>query len=368
MEKATVSNYGYHAVHIEINANCNMACTFCPYPIKDDKTTKLPMEDIKSVIDQIDADDKKLEYMCFAQVNEPLLDSRFFEVAEYAKKSGFKIRLPTNGLLLNKERIVEGIFKLKPDLRISLQVLDSNIHKNARGLNLDLDRYVKTVIDFCKKARNHDFDVQVTVGCNFNTKFSHLMKKFLGLSTGDPSVPRDIKTTLSRLSGILRRFYEISDDEYKKNLQSLTNGEEMKKLFEKDYASQGGFNIAKNLNVKVRCFWYGKKLSEFQPINDNFSCTSGNLGIVANGNVLPCCISYNDDLSMGNIRDGSLKSILEGNEFLYNLRKKGGKKHLVCRKCFGEPTKRGAVIKKLYFALPEKIRNSKIMTFFTQAY
>ena len=53
MEKATVSNYGYHAVHIEINANCNMACTFCPYPIKDDKTTKLPMEDIKSVIDQI---------------------------------------------------------------------------------------------------------------------------------------------------------------------------------------------------------------------------------------------------------------------------------------------------------------------------
>ena len=161
MEKITVSNYGYHAVHIEINANCNMACTFCPYPIKDDKTTKLPMEDIKSVIDQIDANDKKLEYMCFAQINEPLLDSRFFEVAEYAKKSGFKVRLPTNGLLLNKERIVEGIFKLKPDLRISLQVLDSNIHKNARGLNLDLDRYVKTVIDFCKKARNHDFDVQL---------------------------------------------------------------------------------------------------------------------------------------------------------------------------------------------------------------
>ena len=71
MEKATVSNYGYHAVHIEINANCNMACTFCPYPIKDDKTTKLPMEDIKSVIDQIDADDKKQAFHSggHAQIN-----------------------------------------------------------------------------------------------------------------------------------------------------------------------------------------------------------------------------------------------------------------------------------------------------------
>ena len=71
---------------------------------------------------------------------------------------------------------------------------------------------------------------------------------------------------------------------------------------------------------------------------------------------------------MGNIRDGSLKSILEGNEFLYNLRKKGGKKHVICKKCFGEPTYRGTIVKKLYFALPEKIRNSKYMTFFTQSY
>ena len=48
-------------------------------------------QDIKNTIDQIDANDEKLDHLCFSQINEPLLDNRFFEVAEYAKKSGFKI-------------------------------------------------------------------------------------------------------------------------------------------------------------------------------------------------------------------------------------------------------------------------------------
>ena len=199
MEKVTLSNYGYKVAQIEINANCNMACSFCPYPIKEDKTTKLPTQDIINTIDQIDANDEKLDHICFSQINEPLLDNRFFEVAEYAKKSGFKIRLTTNGVLLNKEKNINGIFGLKPELYISLQVLDANIHKSARGLNLDLDRYVQTIIDFCKKAKNKDFNVHVVVGCNFNSRFSYFLKKFLGVSTGDPSVPRDIKTTLFRL-------------------------------------------------------------------------------------------------------------------------------------------------------------------------
>jgi len=370
MEKVTLSNYGFQCPQIEINSNCNMACSFCPYPIKEDKTTKLPMQDIKNIIDQIDANDEKLQYMAFSQINEPLLDNRFFEVAEYAKKSGFKIRLATNGILLNKEKNVDGIFNLKPDLYISLQVLDKNIHKIARGLNLDLDKYVQIITDFCKKAKNKDFNVQVVVGCNFNTKFSHFLKKILGVSIGDPSVPRDMKTTLFRLRAILEKFYEISDDEYKKNFKSLTDVKEMKKIFEKDYGAQEGFgfNIFKNVSVLVRCFWYGKKLSEFKPIGNNFSCKSSNLGILADGNVVPCCIAYNKDISLGNIRDSSLKSILEGNKFLYNLRKKGGEKHLTCRKCFGEPTYRGTFVKKLYFALPQKIRNSKFVTFFTQSY
>ncbi len=368
MEKVTLSNYGYYAANIEINASCNMACTFCPYPIKEDKKTKLPIEDVKKILDQIDPNDEKLEYIAFAQVNEPLLDNRFFEIAEYAKKSGLPVRLTTNGVLLNKEKNVEGIFRLKPDVKISLQVLDSNLHKTARGLNLDLDKYVKTIIDFCKKAKDKDFNVQVTIGCNFNSKFSHSLKTILGLSTGDPSVPRDIKTSIIRLKQILKMFYEISDEEYKENIKALANIDEMKKIFDKNYANQDGFNIYKNVDVKIRCFWYGKKLSEFKPIDNNFSCNSTNLGILASGHIVPCCIAYTTDIAIGKASDGNLKQTLDTSQLLKNLRKKGGEKKLTCRKCFGEPTHRGTIVKKMYFSLPEKVRNSKFIKFFTQSY
>ena len=104
MEKVTLSNYGYKVAQIEINSNCNMACSFCPHPIKEDKTTKLPMQDIKNTIDQIDANDEKLDHICFSQFNEPLLDNRIFEIIEYAQSCGFKVLMITNGLLLNKEK------------------------------------------------------------------------------------------------------------------------------------------------------------------------------------------------------------------------------------------------------------------------
>ena len=44
---------------------------------------------------------------------------------------------------INKEKNIEGILRLKPDVKISLQVLDNKTHKDARGLNLDLEKYVQ---------------------------------------------------------------------------------------------------------------------------------------------------------------------------------------------------------------------------------
>ena len=39
--------------------------------------------------------------------------------------------------------------------------------------------------------------------------------------------------------------------------------------------------------------------------------------------------------------------MLQNNLFLKNLREKGGKKHITCKKCFGDPTKRGAFVRNM---------------------
>ena len=369
MEKVTLSHHGYQILQIETTAACNMACTFCPYPLKEDKTTKLSFGHIKNIIDQVNVKDENFKYITFSQFNEPLLDNRIFDIIEYAKKAGFKIKMVTNGLLLNKEKNVENIIRLKPEtLLISLQVLDSNIHKEARGLNLDLERYVKTIVDFCLKARNQDFNVQVDVGCNYNSKFSFYLKKMLGVSTGDPAVPRDLKTTIAQMKKFMQMFYDISDDIYKEKLKPLVDIKEIKKIFGKEYIYQSGFDIFRNVNIKIKPFFFGRRISNFKPIGNNFSCTNELLGILADGNIVPCCLAYNDEISLGKITDSSLHSILNNNTFLSNLRKKGGQKHLACRKCFGEPTHRGTLVKNLYFSLPLTVRNSKFFKFFTLSY
>ena len=100
MEKINLSDYGYDCLQIETASACNMACSFCPYPLKEDKTTKIALQDIKNIIDQVNPNDKKFRHIDFSLFNEPLLDSsRFFEIADYAKKSGFKVLLTTNGVL-----------------------------------------------------------------------------------------------------------------------------------------------------------------------------------------------------------------------------------------------------------------------------
>ena len=91
-----------------------------------------------------------------------------------------------------------------------------------------------------------------------------------------------------------------------------------------------------------------RKIKDFYPAFDrSFSCHNPILGIQADGNVVPCCLAYDDSISQGNIKNKTLKDMLENNEFLKNLRSKNGKKHITCRKCMGEKTRRGVIFQFL---------------------
>ena len=358
--KIKLSDYGFNILQIESTAACNMACSFCPYPLKEDKKTKMSFEDIKKIINQIDTRDEKFKYITFSQFNEPLLDNRIFEITEYAQNYGLKVLMITNGLLLNKEKNVDGIIKLKPDIKISLQVLDKSKHKDARGLNLDLENYVSTIINFCKKVKNQPINVTVDIGCNYNEKkFSFYLRKLLGVQVGDPSMPKNMRETINNLSRYIKYFYEISEDKYKESLSFLMKKEKIKDIFNKDYIFQKGFNIFENVILKIKPFHYGRKIKDFEPINNNFSCDTKILGVQADGNVVPCCLAYDDSISIGKVNNLSLENMLNNNMLIKNLRDKKGEKHITCKKCFGEPTKRGAFFRKVFNALPQNFKQSK---------
>ena len=124
-------------------------------------------------------------------------------------------------------------------------------------------------------------------------------------------------------SKFLNYFYDISDDKYQESLDELRKPE---KFFSHHYINQDGYKIFKNISLKIKPFRYGRRISEFYAINDNFSCHSNILGILADGEVVPCCLAYESSISMGRIDKLDLKTVLEdGKIFLKNLRTKSGK-------------------------------------------
>ena len=349
-----LSNYGFNILQIESYAACNMECSFCPYPLKDDKESKLSLDDIKNVIDQINPNDSSFDYITFSQFNEPLLDNRIFDLISYAQEKGLKVLLITNGLLLNKKKNVENLFKLKPIIKISLQVIDQNAHFKARGLNLELEKYSKTIFDFCKLANEEckDLDISIDVGCSFNESgLTFLLKKIMGLQTGDPSVAINKKELFKNLDLLINDLSKINKDYFSNNNMNFNEDN-----FSVDYKKQTGFKITENIKLKIKPFFYGRRMKDFEPIrNDIFSCHNQILGILSDGNVLPCCLAYDDSISLGNIKKQNLFNILEQNDFLKNLRDKKGEKHITCRKCFGEPTKRGVVFRQFKYKIQNLI-------------
>ena len=164
---------------------------------------------------------------------------------------------------------------------------------------------------------------------------------------------------MNMFAKFLRYFYDISDTKYKNSLEKLKNPN---KYFDNDYLKQDGFKIFDNITLKLKPFFYGRRINEFFPINNNFSCNSSILGILADGNVVPCCLAYDESISMGKVNENDLQNILEkGQTFLKNLRNNKLEKHETCKKCFGEPTKRGVMVRNLWNRMPPRFK--KIVNF-----
>jgi len=75
------------------------------------------------------------------------------------------------------------------------------------------------------------------------------------------------------------------------------------------------------------------------------------LSVDANGSVAPCCLAYGDMLTLGNIKQDSLKNILEKTgKFVEGIRT-GEKLPEICLICNGEPTRRGSLVASIYWTV-----------------
>lgn len=343
LETVNISQYGFSVLQIETTSICNMRCRFCVFPTRNDKGKVLPEDVILSIIDSLCIDDR-FEYVCLSHFNEPLLDNRIYDFVKYSKNRKLPVLIITNGLLFDSEDVIHELITVNPDyIKVSLQTLNEDNFCSVRGIDSSFSEYKNGIFEFLKKALGSSSKITIDIACNFLSGSRKLQSTLFGLERGDPSVYNRIDDLRGDVKSFLNELYNYDS----RFISNNTDIDDYLNEANLDYLHQLGYNIAGNISLKIKPFMFGKKITEFFPIKNGIGCLNRILGILASGQVVPCCLAYDDMLTMGNIKEESLKSILEKNNSWLNSIRNGIDLQLVCKRCLGAPTKRGAVVQQL---------------------
>ena len=268
----------YSRVYVEITNICNMNCSFCHGTKR--KKKQMTLGEFARVVGNLKG---VTEYIYLHVLGEPLTHPMLFTFIEYASKLGFKVAITTNGSLLDKAGegiIASGAYKVN----ISLHSFEGE----SEDMQTD---YVSECIDFADKASK------------------------AGVLT------------------VLRLWNKGSDGELKndKTLEILkerfdfpwTEGARGARIRDKLHVEYGERFVWPDINAEDkgdRVFCYG--------LSDHFA-------ILVDGSVVPCCLDAEGDMTLGNIFEQDIRTILSAPRAIairQGFEKKVATEEL-CKKC-----------------------------------
>ena len=149
-------------VSIETFAQCNAACTFCPYPTLERIGAKMPDELLDRLVKQMAVWPQRF-IVSFFKVNEPLLDKRVLPLMERVGNhiANASLRLFSNGSTLTDDNVdrIAGLKRLH-HLWISL-----NDHREAEYEALMGLSWKKTTGNLDRLHAREGFPHQVMLSC-----------------------------------------------------------------------------------------------------------------------------------------------------------------------------------------------------------
>lgn len=283
-----MENKNFRKIYIEIINICNLKCSFCPEGKRE--KSYMSIENFKEVINKIKGYTKLIALHI---KGESLLHPNLKEILEICEDEGIQVNITTNGTLLKDKVDILALYNSVRQINISLHSI--NINENNEKYNTYT--YVKDVLDSVKKIKEKS-DIIISY------RFWNLEK----IEENDENID------------ILR----LLEDEYnKKNLiQKLKN----QKFEELDK------NIFINQDIKFE--WPNL---ENEVISEKGTCMGlkNQIGILVNGDVVPCCLDQNGDIKLGNIFSQDLEEILKSDLAQKILKGFNENKiiHKLCKRC-----------------------------------
>jgi Predicted Fe-S oxidoreductases len=230
------------------------------------------------------------EYLYFHVMGEPLLHPELNCLLNIADKMGYKVNITTNGTLLqnSSETLLDSG---------ALRQINISLHSyEANNIDMSLEKYLKNIIDFTRKAQQ-DSDIIIAYrlwnsdGADKNNEriVNYIQKGF--------NLDFDLKEELS-----LKKRIKLGDKLYL-NCANKFDWPDM------DAETKEG-----------RAFCYGLR---------------DQIGVLSDGTVIPCCLDNEGTIALGNLFEETLENILEGTKAknIYRGFSEGRAVEELCKRC-----------------------------------
>ena len=219
----------------------------------------MSIETFRDIVEEIK---NYTDYIYLHVKGEPLLHKDIYDFIDIAGQNGLKVNITSNGTILNRQ-----ILELK-----GLRQFNFSLHSFESESGIDKENYIHSILEYSKKAKEKGKIVSLRL---WNIEDESLREK-----------NRDVIAQIEK-------FYNVSFD-----LDKFVRGRGVK-VEDKVYLNFEEVFVWPNLTNKFyseKGFCYG---------------LNTHLGILVDGTVVPCCLDDNGVINLGNIKNSSLKEILD---------------------------------------------------------
>ena len=244
----------------------------CSFCIKNNRQKKfMDINEFQIILNKIK---DKTKFLYFHVSGEPLLHPKINEFINLAKEKDFNINITTNGYLI--KRIIDNK---------NIRQINISLHSYDEKYNKSLDDYLKDIFEVIENLSN-------------NTYFS-------------------------------LRFWANNEN----NSEIIKR---LEKYFNKKIELRTGFEIIKNVFISMNkeFIWPDLNNNYYNEIGTCYALKD-HIGILSNGDIIPCCLDANGIIKLGNIFNDKIDDIIDSKRYqkMLNGFKNNYKCEELCKKC-----------------------------------
>jgi len=279
----------FYRIYIELTNICGLRCSFCPTKNLPNETMSL--EFFEKVIQEAKGFTK--EIACHV-VGDPLTLSNLSDYLDIIHKYKLKAMLTTSGYFMKKHSFETLFHPAVKQINISLNAFNKN------DTSITFEQYMKPILNLCHEKVNQEKEI-----------FINLRMWNLDEIMSEKLFNRELFTVLEN-SFSVKLDLESLDPKEKKSIRL-----ENKVLLHFD-------NYFEWPSLQNRNYGHG-------------TCQglSSHIGVLANGDVIPCCLDNDAVMKLGNLQEQNLNDILHEKRAtaMINGFKDGKCSEEMCLKC-----------------------------------